>query len=89
MLLGIVNQFAPAEHRPVAVASKGSGARAYAKHDQEDAQDFLSHLLNNAHLVRTPLLLLLHPLVQVPVECCRELCHSFVPVAAAAAAIFE
>lgn len=51
MLLGIVNQFAAAEHRPVAVASKGGGPRAYAKHDQEDAQDFLSHLLNNAHLV--------------------------------------
>ncbi len=54
MMLGVVNRFAPAGHRPVAVQAGAAAlhAAAYAKHDQEDAQDFLHHVLDKAHLVR-------------------------------------
>lgn len=53
MMLGVVNRFAPAGHRPVPVqaASFAHHAAAYAKHDQEDAQEFLHYVLDTAHLV--------------------------------------
>ncbi len=57
MLMDTVNRFAPVGHRPVPTGASRGGrqsafaASAFAKQEQEDAQDFLHYLLDQVHLV--------------------------------------